>query len=304
MQKDNDVVMKEPKHDRNSSFVNIVHYYLKNNKNSIKNVKILCEIDGKKINLPLLHAASLWGDVDAVKLLLSKGANIRGLDDNSQIAIQYAFAQGHADIVFELLCYGALDFGKENNIKFPLTRVRRKLFESVFEYNKVFEIIECKSMNFVTFKKWFEILCKSNIRSIEYLKRDLDDVEIEGELKKDSLGHWLGTDIAGHTLLHYVASDGDVSVCEGLLEVGCNVNKQSNFGYTPLFISILKGDLDISELLIKYGARDVSDYQYGITPSYEARMMLAGKKGIKEKEKDALRRIIATLEYRSTGGWK
>jgi ankyrin repeat protein len=63
-------------------------------------------------------------------------------------------------------------------------------------------------------------------------------------------------DISGYTPLHYLAyADGCCEVAEILIEHGAKINARSIYNDTPLDAALYKGNLELIELLRKYGAK-------------------------------------------------
>ena len=54
--------------------------------------------------------------------------------------------------------------------------------------------------------------------------------------------------------LHSAVAAGRVDVVEALLEAGADPNARQHGGFTPLMAAEQTGDLDLAELLIRYGA--------------------------------------------------
>ena len=83
--------------------------------------------------------------------------------------------------------------------------------------------------------------------------------------------------IDGDNALHHVVRWGDISAAKALIDVGIEVNKSGDLGYTPLHVACMQGDSEMVKLLIASGA-NLFAMSEGDTPFSTAR--LSGHDGI------------------------
>jgi len=75
----------------------------------------------------------------------------------------------------------------------------------------------------------------------------------------------------GDTALHCVVRWNDLSAAKALIDVGAEVNKAGDLGYTPLHIACMQGNSQMVKLLVDRGA-DLFALSEGDSPFTTARL--------------------------------
>lgn len=67
---------------------------------------------------------------------------------------------------------------------------------------------------------------------------------------------------SGYTLFHYAIITNNIEICFNMLMFNCNVSKDivDKYKIPPLFLAIIKGNYEISKLLIEYN-KDIINYK-------------------------------------------
>jgi len=192
------------------------------------------------------------GDIERVKLLISKGPDLNAEDDKGQIPLNLAAREGHKEIV-ELL----LEHGADVNVG------------SVFgkEYNNWI------AAEFAMYKNHTEIaqLLISKGSDISPL---FFAIYMEDEIKARSLIEG-GADVnsrtpGGITPLHQAVNKGLKDIVELLIAYDADVNAGHYWGWTPLHSAAIYGYEDIAELLINTGANVIAKDEAGRIPLWYA----------------------------------
>ncbi len=231
-----------------------------------------------------LHRAAATGDIDQVKLLISKGTDVNEKTTTGDTALHYAARHNHNDVAELLIKKGADVNAKNKNGDTPAHIALR---EHIREHDKPFLVMEM--LLDLLIAKGANLSC---IQLSAY----------QGELAKVRSFVEQGTDVDardsdGATALHYAALRGNQDVVEFLVGRGADVNARDNddfiplhwageyqyivelfiskgadvnardkWGWTPLDGAAWNGRTKEAELLIKAGAKIDSRYAWGETP--------------------------------------
>ena len=84
------------------------------------------------------------------------------------------------------------------------------------------------------------------------------------------------------SLLHHTSLNGNLKVCQLLIEHGNDVNDTTSSRYTPLHLACINGNFEVCKLLLQSGANSTITNSYGQTPIDVAkndiiRNLLSGK---------------------------
>lgn len=247
---------------------------------------------------PPLHEATLAGDIEKVKSLLSKGANVNEKDEGgSSSALHYACERGHTEIATLLISRGADVNASSWDAKTPLhaaaasgNKETVELLLSKSAYLEAKErygrtpLFEAMRSPAAGRKEVIELLVAKGAKvpalhlaaymgDSEKLKRYLDD----------------GTNInsqegAGCTALHAAASGGRKDIVEFLIGRGANVDLKDTSAMTPLYYAATHNREDIANLLLAKGADVNTKNERGFTLLYYA---------VWDESKDAIELLIA-----------
>lgn len=85
-------------------------------------MKVVADVNAvlDKYNHTLLHCATISGNIEAMHVLLAKGAGINAQDENGRTPLHYAAVSGNLEVVNALLKAGAYVNAKDKNDKTPL----------------------------------------------------------------------------------------------------------------------------------------------------------------------------------------
>ena len=216
-----------------------------------------------------LRQAAADGDIEQVKLLISKGANVNAEDEEKKTPLHYAAETGQMEVV-QLLVEAGADInageGKWTALHGAVYEGHRDIAELLIQKGADVNI---KDKN--GHQPLFNAIWKRDLDTAELLITKGADVNAKGRngyqplynavWKKDldtvKLLITKGADVnAGEgkwTALHYAVDEGLRDIAELLIQKGANVNTKGK-GYQPLYYAIWKKDLDTVKLLITKGA--------------------------------------------------
>jgi ankyrin repeat protein len=263
-----------------------------------------------------LHEAALAGDMEKVKSLLAKGADVNERGRWGYTPLHYASMKGHAEVAKLLISKGAyvnavsesyfgqprlpemtplhcaaacgnrqtveLLLGKSADINAKDRKGRTPLFEamkSTAAGRK--EVVEL-------------LLAKGAKIPALHLAAYMGDMGKVKECLQD------GTDIdsqkdAGCTALHAAANGGHKDVVEFLIGKGANVDAKDGSGLTPLYYAATHNREDIADLLLAKGADVNAQHEYGFALLHYAIAQ--------DDSKDAVKLLISKGANVNVGDW-
>jgi putative CocE/NonD family hydrolase len=217
-----------------------------------------------------LHQAAADGDIEQVKLLISKGANVNAEDEEKKTPLHYAAETGKMEVV-KLLVEAGADInageGKWTVLHGAVYEGRRDIAELLIQKGADVNI---KDRN--GHQPLFNAIWKKDLDTLKLLINKGANVNIEDRnghqplynavWKKDlDIAKLLiakGADVnAGEgkwTALHGAVDEGLRDIAELLIQKGANVNTKGKGGYQPLHYALWEKDLDTVKLLITKGA--------------------------------------------------
>ena len=179
-----------------------------------------------------LHKAAADGDIDQVKSLLSRGADVNAEDEEEKTPLHYAAQTGKIEIV-RLLVEAGADVNAGKNDWPPL-------YVAVDEDNlAVAEYLIAHGADVNAPVGWTplqEAAYFSSVEMVELLIYKGADI---------NSGPW--------TALHGAVSEGRKDMAELLIARGADINAKDKQGHTPLYIAV-HHDYKVAELLIDKGA--------------------------------------------------
>ncbi|MDR1385312.1 MAG: ankyrin repeat domain-containing protein [Planctomycetaceae bacterium] len=210
---------------------------------------------------PLYFAAAHNSNVDVLKYLVEKGANVNIKTDSGETPLHVAAStNSNVDVLKYLIEKGADVNAKDMMGWTPLHfAAAHNSNVDILKYlvEKGADINAKNKYNDETPLTWAVRRGNSNVDVLKYLVEKGADVNTK--------------DIAGWTLLHFAASNNsNVDVLKYLVEKGADVNAKSNEGKTPLFIAAISGNLGFIKYFVAQGLiANVKD-NYGKTPLFNA----------------------------------
>lgn len=213
-----------------------------------------------------LHRAASDGDIDLVKSLISKGANVNSLDEAHRTPIHSAVMQGRREVAEFLIASGADINTKDKWDYRPIdvvgTRNRKEILELLAKNGATISTIHiAASVGDLTKVKAFvqegidvNGLYANGRTPLHFAAQDGQTDIVEFLIAK-------GADVKAEnrrdeTPLHTAAANGHKEVVELLISKGADVNVKDNRGRTPLSLAEQRGHTEIVELLSKHGAEE------------------------------------------------
>jgi len=195
-----------------------------------------------------LHYAAATGDVQQVKLNISKGTDINEKSSTGDTPLHYAVRHENKDVA-ELLIKEGADVNAKNK------KGETPVHVALMEHNK--ELLD------LLIAKGARLSCihlsayRGNLAEVKSFVQRGTDIDAR--------------DADGSTALHYAALRGHRDVSEFLVGRGADVNakdnaKDSDYGFTPLHHAVGSGHNDIVELFIAKGADVNAKDKWGWTP--------------------------------------
>jgi ankyrin repeat protein/beta-lactamase regulating signal transducer with metallopeptidase domain len=204
-----------------------------------------------------LHQAAADGDIEQVKSLISKGADVNAKDEDGQVPLHLAARHGNKAVVELLLDRGAV------------VNVNKKLVPPLPGAAPLHEAVRYGH------KDVAEVLIASGA-DVNALTKPGDTVLYcaaasgHEELAKLLIANGADVDAA----LHCVVGHGHLDAAMFLLSKGDNINAKDEKGKTALHKAARFGHKDVAELLVARGANVNAKDKEGITPTYAATTFL------------------------------
>jgi len=192
------------------------------------------------------HQAAADGDIEQVKMLMSKGVDVNAKDKKEKTPLCYAAEAGEMEVVQLLVEAGADVNAMGNDNRTPLCRAVEEDSIAIAEYL----IAHGADTN---------------------VGRPLEDAPYFSSIEMVQLLIAKGADVnAGPwTALHSAAEEGHRDIVELLIQKGADINAKDD-GRTPLYRAVEEGRDDIAELMIQKGADINAKDDRGRTPLYVA----------------------------------
>jgi hypothetical protein len=206
---------------------------------------MLAQVEGQVA----IHQAVVDGDVEQVKLIISKGPDLNAGNESGKIPLNLAAREGHKEIV-ELL----LEHGADVNVGNAINKRIAAEFAMDNNHTEVAQLLISKG---------------SDISPLHLA------IYMEDEIKAKSLIEG-GADVnsrtpGGITPLNQAVGKGLKNIVELLIAYDADVNAGHYWGWTPLHSAAENGYEDIAEPLINAGANVKAKDGAGRTPLWYAK---------------------------------
>jgi len=234
-----------------------------------------------EIGFPLLYYAIWDQNMDAIKLLMRKGANVNGRDTGSgKTALHYAIWEGNKDIV-ELIIAGGADLNAQDKQGYTALH-----YATIEGRKQMVELLTAKgaasAQSAIHLAVREEDLAK--VKSLIEAGADVNAKDEGGQTPLFVTGdkevvefliaqgaNVNATDKMAWTPLHYVCINGNKGKAELLLAKGADINAIGGTGERPLHLAIVSRRADLVELLVTKGADVNAQGRGGETPLHMAR---------------------------------
>ncbi|KAK2599167.1 hypothetical protein QQS21_005357 [Conoideocrella luteorostrata] len=186
---------------------------------------------------PLLCAVAGAGNTEAVRLLLSHGADVSEADENGRTALQDAVEDGNIDMVKMLVQHGADVSVADVDGYMPLQLAVQGGSVQVAK----FLVEKGSDMNCIT-KGWTPLTMASANGGLDLVKCLLEkgaDVEFASD--------------NGNTPLLVAAENGHMEVFQMLLKHGANITARNAQGHGPAHLAAMRGHSEFLEELLRGG---------------------------------------------------
>jgi ankyrin repeat protein len=226
-----------------------------------------------------LHIVSKNQNMELIKFLLGKGANIQAKASDKRMPLHYATSSDKCsvEVVEYLIKKGAkmdaLDLNDEAPIEGAIINGRMDVFNVFIE----------KGLNITGVPFGYNLFRRAvGLNRVDFMKRIC-------ELGADYCVDMLSAS-QGATFLHMAAGHGNYEAAQFLIKEGIYVDMPMYDGQTPIFLACSQGHFDLVDLLIKSGSIvNYADFS-GKTPLDCA---------LKEGRMDIARLLLATGKFSS-----
>ncbi|MHB9147566.1 MAG: ankyrin repeat domain-containing protein [Candidatus Amoebophilus sp.] len=232
-----------------------------------------------------LHKACEVGNLEAVKYLVEKGADLNAKGNRDYTPLHYACRKGNLEIVKYLLEQGAdiqaKNMWNDTALHYACEKGNLEVVKYLLEQGADIQAkgngSESTSLHFACMNGHLEV--------VKYLLEQGADTQAKGVYDRTPLHYACekgdlevvkylleqGADIQaknkyGRTPLHYACEKGNLEVFKCLVEQGANIQARDSYGKTPLYCACEKGDLEVMKYLLEQGADIHAKDKYGTTP--------------------------------------
>ena len=202
-----------------------------------------------------LHKAAADGDIEQVKLFISKGANVNERDSWGKTPLHYACEKGYTEVVELLISRGAAVNTVSSERRMSPDWRKPLDYAAMGGHKQTVELLISKGADIDGQSErgrrlWFEAM-----RSPAGGKEVVQLLVARG---------------AEIPELHLAAYMGDMEKLKKLLQEGENVNVPATYGFTALHAAVNGGNKDVVEFLISKGAKVDARDTFRLTPLYYA----------------------------------
>ena len=199
----------------------------------------------------LLHIASDCCQLEVIRLVIERKADINIRDVNSNTALHHAAISGSVEIIEILLDKGMCVDVKNKELSTP---IHLSALHDNLEATKAL-VERGASLDNAKIHGKTPLLLAARYGKIEVL-RYLTEIGADINIR----------DAKGRTALHHAAISRSVEIIKILLDKGMSVDLKNAEDSTPLHISAADGNLEATKLLVESGSPSNNVNKYGMTP--------------------------------------
>jgi len=219
-----------------------------------------------------LHQAAKIGDIEQVKLLISKGADVNAKDEREKTPLCHAVTSGKMELIKLLVEAGAdVNTGKwpplcqavdENNMEIVQMLVEAGADVNAGKWPPLCQAVDENNMAIAEYL----IAHGANVNAPEGWTALKEAPYIDNNVEMVELLITKGADVnAGpYTPLHAAVKKDRSDIVELLIAKGANVNAKDKSGMTPLGYTLAQNRKDNAELLLASGADFASKDENGL----------------------------------------
>eukprot|EP00049_Salpingoeca_infusionum_P007935 m.128129 g.128129 ORF g.128129 m.128129 type:complete len:1073 (+) comp13865_c0_seq1:107-3325(+) len=223
-----------------------------------------------------LHFATLRVNMDCVRSLLQRGANIDAVDKQGETPLHIACIHGRTQVVSILLGFNANLMSADDSHNTPLhyaamggfTKIIRKLLRAVDDVPALLSVRNTESMvplHCAVLHNHYrasELLLKNGARCDAQTGEGSTPLHLAVSVGDTRLLELLlmykaqinAEDFEGMTALHRASMLNEIDAMNMLIERNANINARDSDGFTPLLLACWKGQLQATELLLSHSA--------------------------------------------------
>ncbi len=196
-----------------------------------------------------LMDAAVDGDLQSVKALLAKGAEVNAVNDRGGTALTLAAYQGHLDVARELIANGAEIDIKDKDGKTALSAAVER------GHTAIAQELLARGADPNVKGHWGHPILKAAA------------VQGHAEIVNALISHGADTKAHGGTAFRHAASKGHNDIVRSLLAAGVDVNAATKDNdRTALFMAVENDHIETAQLLIDSGADVNKKTKRGISP--------------------------------------
>ncbi len=199
-----------------------------------------------------LHEVASAGDIEKVKSLISKGADVNEKDRAGRTALHCACEKGHTEVAKLLISQGA-----RINVTTAMMASTPLHFAVMRGDRQTIELLLSKGANINAKNRDGSTPLFEAMKSTAAGNKEMVELLVAKGAKVPAL--------------HLAAYMGDIQKLKQCLQGGTDINSKGDFGYTALHAAANGGKKDVVEFLIGKGATvDAKGAYYELTPLYYA----------------------------------